>query len=171
MTREEPRRGAGVLFLLPHPDDEMGVFPWLRRAARTSRVRCVYLTDGGYGGQDIGVREAESRGVRARLGVHDVRFLGREAGIHDGQLHASLDRLVAVLPACVGDLPTPLEIYAPAWEGGHQDHDAAHLAGVWLARRTGAACHQFPLYTGNGQPGPLFRMFGPLGQLQFPSAR
>lgn len=157
-----PRHPSNVVFLLPHPDDEMGVFPWLRRAAQTSRVRCVYLTDGGYGGQDVGVREAESRGVLARLGVYDLRFLGREAGLPDGKLHENLARLAAVLPAALEDLAGPVDLYAPAWEGGHQDHDAAHLAGVWLAGRVGAALYQFPLYTGNGLPGPFFRMFGPL---------
>lgn len=41
----------------------------------------------------------------------------------------------------------------PAWEGGHQDHDAAHLIGRRLADRTGARAWQFPLYTGSALTG------------------
>ena len=162
IVQEQGHGAGGVVFLLPHPDDEMGAYPWLQRAARRGPVRCIYLTDGGFGGQDVARREAESRSVLAGLGVHDLRFLGREAGIGDGSLHAGLPHLRSALPAAFDGLPTPLEIYAPAWEGGHQDHDAAHLVGVWIAQRLGAGLYQFPLYTGDGLPGPLFRMLAAL---------
>jgi hypothetical protein len=39
-------------------------------------------------------------------------------------------------------------IHLHAWEGGHQDHDAAHVLALAYARRRGlvGVCRQFPLY-------------------------
>ena len=56
---------------------------------------------------------------------------------------------------------TPDEVYLPAWEGGHQDHDAGHLLGLSLAA-PGLRLRQFPLYQGAGLPGPFFRVMAPL---------
>ena len=55
----------------------------------------------------------------------------------------------------------PNSIYFPAWEGGHQDHDAAHLVGIALAEhyRILEYCYQFPLYTGVNLPSIFFRTF------------
>jgi hypothetical protein len=56
---------------------------------------------------------------------------------------------------------TPSRIYALAWEGGHQDHDAAHLITLALAKKYGVEkdCRQFPLYTGLGTFWIFFRLF------------
>ena len=152
------------LFLLPHPDDEFAVSAHLRDAIRAGKtVRGVYLTDGGWAGQDVGARERESLQVLARLGVPAtaVSFLGREAGLPDGALHAHLERARAAPRARLAGSPPPTRVVLPAWEGGHQDHDAAHLLGLALAQ-DGAVLRQFPLYHGAGLPGPLFRVMAPL---------
>lgn len=155
---------ARRLFLLPHPDDEFAVAGHLRDAVQTGdALQVVYLTDGGYSGQDVRVRERESLRVLARLGVasSSVVFLGREHGFPDGSLHAHLPRARAALHALVAATGVPDRVYLPAWEGGHQDHDAGHLLGLSL-EVPGASLRQFPLYHGAGLPGPLFRVMSPL---------
>src|SRR6185503_17138294 len=55
------------------------------------------------------------------------------------------------------------EVYTLAWEGGHQDHDAAHLVALAFAQRRGIPCHEMPLYNGYRSPGSLFRVMHPFG--------
>ena len=155
---------ARRLFLLPHPDDEFAVSAHLADAVRAGDdLLLAYLTDGGFSGQDVGTRESESLDVLAGLGVpaSAVVFLGREHGLPDGALHAHLPRARAALRDRLAAFGTPDEVYLPAWEGGHQDHDAGHLLGLSLAA-PGLRLRQFPLYQGAGLPGPFFRVMAPL---------
>jgi LmbE family N-acetylglucosaminyl deacetylase len=155
---------ARRLFLLPHPDDEFAVSVHLRDAVQAGdALRLVYLTDGGFSGQDVRIREDESLRVLARLGVpaSSVTFLGRMHALPDGGLHAHLSRARAALATLLGNWGAPDIVYVPAWEGGHQDHDASHLLGLSLAS-PGVQLRQFPLYQGAGLPGPFFRVMAPL---------
>jgi LmbE family N-acetylglucosaminyl deacetylase len=149
------------LFLFPHPDDEFAVAqPLADLRARGAAVHCVYLTDGGYGGQATDRRRGESLRVLAALGV-DAAAVEFHA-FTDGRLHDSLEPALAALMQSRQRLPPLDRLYFPAWEGGHQDHDAAHLLGVALASVAGVEARQFPLYQGAGLPGPLFRVMAPL---------
>lgn len=153
-------------FLLPHPDDEFAVSVFLADAVKAGdAVQVVYLTDGGYLGQDVAARESESLAVLARLGVpaSSVVFLGRQHGFPDGALHRHLERAEASLQALFAEVGEPDVMYLPAWEGGHQDHDAGHLLGISAAKPT-VELRQFPLYQGAGLPGPFFRVMTPLAE-------
>lgn len=55
-------------------------------------------------------------------------------------------------------------IYATAWDGGHADHDAAHLLAVALARIHGAELLKFSLYHKLGALGPILRCMAPIPQ-------
>lgn len=155
---------APLLAVFAHPDDEFAVFPWLRRAlADGRRVEAVWLTDGGWGGQDTARRRTESIAVLSGLGMAPARmhFCGEEWGITDGGLHLRLDEVV---PRVLERLGTACggEVLIPAWEGGHHDHDASHLVGIALARARDARMWQFSLYHGEGLPGPWFKVLSPL---------
>jgi LmbE family N-acetylglucosaminyl deacetylase len=153
-----------LLALFAHPDDEFAVFPWLQAAAHSGRdIHCIWLTDGGFGGQDIQRRNRESMRVLRRLGVDTagMHFVGASWNVPDGGLHLSLDDVVPRLVAKFGYLAPTAELLIPAWEGGHQDHDAAHLGGLALAA-AGTKLRQYSLYHGNGLSGPWFRVLSPL---------
>lgn len=142
---------ATEVFLFAHPDDEFGVFLALEEAARRGApILCLYLTDGAFAGQSSVRREAETRGVLKRLGVHlgGVHFIGRGRGFGDGRLHLHLDEALEAIALVLDDVSDIGTLYLHAWEGGHQDHDAAHLLGLAYAVRRGLvdACRQFPLY-------------------------
>lgn len=161
--RSDPADGS-VLFLLAHPDDEFGVFPWIEHALDQGRaVHCAWMTDGGWGGQDILRRQRESESVLSRMGVQRalMYFLGGQHGVADGDLWNQLERAVQELRARYSALPISQVVF-PAWEGGHPDHDASHLAGLSLARELGAEALQYTLYQGEGLPGPLFKVLSPL---------
>lgn len=157
--------GADAIALFAHPDDEMALFPWILDAASDgSRVHCVWLTDGGWGGQSIERRCEESRRVLVDLGVapEDMHFAGAELGIPDGDLHRRLPSAVDWLLGRFGHMSPGTSLWIPAWEGGHPDHDASHLAGHALARHSAIQPLQFSLYHGKGLPGPWFRVLSPI---------
>jgi LmbE family N-acetylglucosaminyl deacetylase len=155
------------VFLFAHPDDEFGVFAEIEAVcAAGRRALCIYLTDGALAGHYSERRNEESLRVLRKLGVRadDVAFLGCQLGVPDGRLANHLPKVSAGIDAIVDARQPFNRVYMPAWEGGHQDHDAAHLLGLALALKHGAIAFQFPLYHGAGLPGILFRVLAPLPQ-------
>jgi len=153
-----------LLAVFVHPDDEFAAFPWLRRALADGRaVDAVWLTDGGWGGQDMARRRAESVAVLSALGMDPARmhFCGEQWGIADGGLHLRLDEAVPRALERFGSVRGG-EVLMPAWEGGHHDHDAGHLVGIAVAQARGARMWQFSLYHGEGLRGPWFKVLSPL---------
>lgn len=153
-------------FLFPHPDDEFAVTALIRdRRAAGVRVSCIYLTDGAFGGQSPVRRRVEALRALAGLGViaEDVHFVGEENGIVDGFLHLNLDKALDALRALECFERAPAELFIPAWEGGHQDHDAVHLLGLALhSRLSESRLRQFSIYHGAGLPGPFFHVMQPI---------
>lgn len=158
--------GGTHLFLLPHQDDETPVLLEIERLARAGEPLCiVYLTTGQRNGNACPVRNRESLEVLATLGVpsESLWFLGAELQIPDGQLQMHLSPAWESLQRRFSDTP-PQSLHMPAWEGGHQDHDAAHLLAVTLAQQWGRLQEswQFPYYHGHKLIGILFKVLDPL---------
>ncbi|HEY0382325.1 MAG TPA: PIG-L family deacetylase [Candidatus Elarobacter sp.] len=129
---------SDVLFVFAHQDDEVGALSRIAFEARAGeRVWCAYLTDGGKHARPA-VRDAESLRVLARIGVDPLRveFVRDADGrIADGALVASLERARTMLLDWVrAHGIVPARIYTLDWEGGHHDHDAAHLVTLLVAR-------------------------------------
>jgi LmbE family N-acetylglucosaminyl deacetylase len=155
------------LFLFAHQDDEYGVYPVLEElVAAGEPIRVVYLTSGTLDGRPCARRNRESTRVLARLGIRgqDILFLGTQLGLPDGKLCQHVERAALALLDHCGAANRPTRIYTPAWEGGHQDHDATCIIACYLARAFSCiqASRQFPLYHGQGLPGSLWRTFAPL---------
>lgn len=148
-----------VLFLFAHNDDEFFVLPRLEReAAAGHSVVCVYTTDGAAYGESPQRRLAESQAVLERRGVgaESLFPLGFQLGVRDGTSFRHLDSLWSELLSVANGRKIS-RIYVPAWEGGHADHDAAHLLAVALARVCSADVFEFSLYHSHRALGPLFR--------------
>ncbi|HYU25306.1 MAG TPA: PIG-L family deacetylase [Thermoanaerobaculia bacterium] len=149
------------LFVFAHQDDEVAIATRIaREVAAGARVVCAFLTDGGA----PQVRDAESRAALQELGVHELIFVG----LPDGKLVEHLEEAYRAIEAIDAG-----EVMTLAWEGGHQDHDAAHLVALALAIARGVRCLEFPLYHGKGLWGPFFHVMKPLhgGQRRRLSAR
>lgn len=150
-----------VLFVMAHQDDEIAFASRIRLCvARGDRVTCLCLTDGA-ARIAASIRDAETRRVLARLGVDDYRVAPAHERIADGTLPDHLDAALQFVEAQRDEFD---EVVTLAWEGGHQDHDAAHLVAAVFARRRGLRCLELPLYNGLGAPGPLFRVNHPVGE-------
>ena len=122
------------LFLFAHQDDEYFVAPLL--AKDPAKALCVFLTMGDFHGTSCAVRNAESRRALRSLGVADeqIVFAGEKLGVPDNDLASHLPSVFAWLDTeCTG----AKTVFAPAYEGGHPDHDAACLLGYALAARAG----------------------------------
>lgn len=159
--------GRPLVALLAHPDDEFAIFPWLAAEAAAGRpVWCFWLTDGGWGGQDMQRREDESREVLRSFGitVGSFEFLGRTLGVRDGHLVDELERMIALVRERLARLGNRYTMLVPAWEGGHQDHDATHLIGLASSAASQGEVLQYSLYHGAGLFGPLFKVLAPLPQ-------
>ena len=153
-----------ALFLFAHQDDEFGVFYEIHQlVSRGDKVIVMYLTSGTPDGTPSHIRDAESLSVLKKLGVSEsnIVFWGTNAGIPDGDLCSHLDVAYRGIADLIAKAEAPEKLYFHAWEGGHQDHDAAYLLGVALGEHLGILdrCYQFPLYTGVGLPAAFFRMF------------
>jgi len=156
-----------AIFLFAHPDDEFGCYEIIRReVGRGNRVECYYMTDGGFGGQSVKVRQDESLHVLAMLGVsrERVHFFGRQYQIPDGLLAEHLQRATSLLACGLADNEPISSIYVSAWEGGHQDHDMVCVLGCVLGAqlKISDGVWQFSLYNGKGLRGSLFRVLKPL---------
>ncbi|MEO8176087.1 MAG: PIG-L family deacetylase [Sphingomicrobium sp.] len=155
------------LFILAHPDDEIAFAPIIHRlVGKRAPVRLVYLTDGSSGGPPA-VREAETVRALAWLGVaaSQLRFAGHEIGIPDGQLHCNLGRALEAIEQWCETSPSIDCIYTLAWEGGHPDHDAAHIvaAAFAAARGVDSRVRQIPFYRASDNwPAPIFTVGSPL---------
>jgi LmbE family N-acetylglucosaminyl deacetylase len=156
-----------AIFVFAHQDDEFAFLATFERLVRSgATVHCVYLTDGAFGNQSTERRNRESLRVLASLGVvpSNVHFIGQGLRIPDGSLHAYLMPAFKGLQECIERVRPVDEMYLPAWEGGHQDHDAAHLIGVITSIAFGLlnSTFQISLYNGHRLMGPMFRVMSPL---------
>lgn len=154
-----------ALLVFAHQDDEFGVFAVIDDCRqRGQRVVCAYLTHGA--GGSAARRNAESLRVLARLGVAaaDVVFAGDLLGIADATLPRHMAPAGAWLARWMGGFDKVDLICAPAWEGGHHDHDALHFLTARTAHALGlgATLRQYALYNAWRCPPPLFRVLSPL---------
>jgi LmbE family N-acetylglucosaminyl deacetylase len=153
------------VFVFAHQDDEFGVLAQIEvLVALGLPIWCVYLTNGAARGVNPAVRDAESTKVLAGMGIQRDRiiFAGTRLGIPDGALHQHLGRSLEALLEVLRPLG-PTELYVPAWEGGHHDHDCAHAVGLLAGRATGASdVLQFSLYNGAVTRGAWFSVLHPL---------
>jgi len=133
---------ARPLILIPHPDDEVvGCAVAIARAhAAGASVSGLYLTTGIPAQEQlwpwrrssyaklITRRREEAMRVATVLGISPAGFLEWPARA----LKSHLDQAMAVIERTVGERGTD-EIWAPAWEGGHQDHDVTNFLAARFA--------------------------------------
>ena len=124
-----------ILILAPHPDDEVVACGTaaMRAVAAGARVFVLYLTTGVPAAEDlwpwrreehtarVARRRAEAQAAAALTGLEPIGFLGwpsRRLRAHLDEAYAEVERALA---GCKADA-----IWVPAFEGAHQDHDAAN---------------------------------------------
>lgn len=158
--------GQRILILIPHPDDEtVGAAAAIARArAQGASVAGAFLTTGVPDARTAWIRDPKvhaawvqrrrDEGLRAaeRLGLEPLFFLDHPTRTLRLHLNVVLDTLRHAVEAWKPDT-----LWTPAYEGGHQDHDAANALGsrfaghlsVWEFAEYGRAGQQtFPAVNG-----------------------
>ena len=155
-----------ALFLFAHQDDEIGVLYQIEKEVKSgATVYCAYITSGVLFGEDPGQRNAESRLVLKSLGVdtEQILFQGEKLNIPDGQAYMHIKSLHIWLDTWTIQNDLPVTIYAPAWEGGHHDHDVLHAIAVKVGKnRLHSKVLQYPLYNSHGRKWGFFKVLSPL---------
>lgn len=136
--------GRRILLLIPHPDDEVvGCAAVIGRArAAGARVFGVYLTTGVPPEENAWFwarRRHPARAARRRTEAEAAaRLLGIEPvawqDVPSRRLKDNLSATAAQLDRAVSESGADM-IWAPAWEGGHQDHDTANFLASRLTER------------------------------------
>lgn len=135
---------ARILILIPHPDDEVvGCCAAILRArSQGARVFGLYLSDGLPAREELWPwarnARAEREALRWREAAEARDLLGLEEA---GRQHLPSRRLRLHLTEAAAHVDRALEtsgadiMWVPAFEGAHQDHDAANaLAATFAAR-------------------------------------
>lgn len=154
------------IFAFAHQDDEFGIYFEIEKClARGDSVYCIYFTDGALISSSL-KRNSESRMVLTRLGVkaEQVIFVGDELSVKDGRLHEKVLVCANWLYHFLIGLKGGREIYVPAWEGGHHDHDILNAIVVRCCRliSNDVQAYCFPLYRRSLHLPFLFTVMSPI---------
>lgn len=137
-------RARRILILAPHPDDEIVACGIAARRARAAGARLfvLYLTTGippredllpwhpfGYGAR-IARRHAEAREATHLFGIEPAGFLLTASR----GLIAKLDETAAAVERVLASTAADT-LWVPAFEGAHQDHDAANALAASFSER------------------------------------
>ena len=154
-----------TLILLAHQDDEIPIFNELLKIGRSSeKVMVIYLTSGTKSKIFDIRRNKESLRVLSKFNIleEQVVFLGSESLVFDGRLIFNLERIyLNIIKIC--EKYFVKKIICHAWEGGHEDHDAAYLIALAVSIKLNIlkSTYQFPFY--NGQNISVgYKLFNPL---------
>lgn len=150
----QPFPGLGdrqpILFLFPHPDDDLFVGGMLADLCQSPRpVHAGWLTSGGFDGRDR-IREMEARQAMEVCGLPAPRrhFLR----LPDGGLIRRFEDLVSRVGALL-EAVQPGAVFTPAFEGGHADHDAANSAVAYCLRtKPEIRQYEYPCYAPSDDP-------------------
>ena len=142
-SRHDPAPPGPVLFVFPHPDDDIFVGGTLSLLVRAGvRVHAAWMTSGGYDGLDQ-VRENEMQRAMDIAGVarrHLLRLL-------DGKLIGALEDACATLHLLIGEIE-PRAVIGPAFRGRPRRPRRHELRGAASCRRAGRSVpiFEYPCY-------------------------
>lgn len=139
-----------VAIILPHQDDEIGIFNFLSKKKNSStNIYFFYLTSGTFIKSKITkIRNLESIKVLNKFNISkkNIYFIGDDLNIYDQMLFDNYKKIIPILQSKLQKLKIDTLI-CPIWEGGHPDHDAAFLISKYMIKKLNIKnFFQFPLY-------------------------
>lgn len=149
-------------FILSHQDDEFAARHILElELQKKNKIIVIYLSNGCTENNRISdIRNEESKLALKDL-AEEIIFLGDILSIYDGHIIFNLNNIYTKLLEIISIYMNNIDcIYAPAYEGGHHDHDATNVivskisAHLDLIDKT----FQFPIYHGRKIPFGLFKV-------------
>lgn len=148
---------ARILVLIPHPDDEVVgcCTAILRSRGEGARVFGLYLSDGIPAREELWPWARAARAARASLRWREAAAARDLLGIEEaGRAHLPSRRLRFHLAAALEQVERALTatgaqiLWVPAFEGAHQDHDAANALAATV--RVRVPVWEFAEYNNSG---------------------
>lgn len=161
------------LFILPHQDDEFFIYPYIDYLKRRNFVvKIIYLTNGGYANHNPLTRAKESIVALAKINVSqkDIIFFGHENNIYDAEIFYKYEIISDFLNQFfLNNIDSIKKIIVPAWEGGHQDHDATNLIVQKITHKSKFKdkVFQFFLYNAHNISKPFFNVMTPISSKKY----
>lgn len=151
-----------AIFLFPHQDDEVGIFQKIVDELKDgNEVFCLFFTRSAIEKKNS-IRNSESTNVLLSFGVkkENILFVGQSLGIEDKSLHKHIHQAYQWLKDWLARHSDISNIYVPAWEGGHPDHDCLNAIAATLASQVSirGKIWQFPLYNARNCPPYFYRI-------------
>lgn len=137
------REAKRVLVLAAHPHDEFSIAATLRAHARAGDE--VWAAWFARDDRDDVEQLRRSEACRAAVGIGIAAEHLLFSDLDAMALPLQLAELVAAVRATVEQV-RPHVIFAPAFEGGHPDHDAVNFAVYEAALDSGAEVFEYPIY-------------------------
>ncbi len=155
------KRLEKVLCVLAHSDDEFGICAKIKRM-RDSGVDVSFV----WTSLHSQLRIEESRSAMRRVGINDdsMHFLNAGNIVSPVGFHGYVNKIMELLKSHNFD-----QIYIPAYEGGHVQHDLTHAATIAACRQYGfkGQIYEFGLYHLEGVHPMLFSLLpGPSPSIQ-----
>ena len=151
-----------AIFLFPHQDDEIGILQKIIDELKDeNEVFCLFFTRASNEKKNS-TRNFESTNVLLSYGVkqENIFFVGQSLGIEDKCLHKHIHQAYQWLKNWLAGHSDISNIYVPAWEGGHPDHDCLNAITATLAPQISikGKIWQFPLYNARNCPPYFYRI-------------
>lgn len=164
ITDKLPKKSA--IFLFPHQDDEVGIFQKIiDELQEENEVFCLFFTRASSEKKNS-TRNFESTNVLFSYGVkkENIFFVGQSLGIEDKSLHKHIHQAYQWLKNWLARHSDISNIYVPAWEGGHPDHDCLNAIAAVLSTQSNfkQKVWQFPLYNANNCLRLFYKIQSPL---------
>lgn len=155
-----------AIFLFPHQDDEVGIFQKIVDELKDeNEVFCLFFTRASNEKKNS-TRNFESTNVLLSYGVKkkNIVFVGQYLSIEDKCLHKHIHQAYQWLKDWLMSHSDIGNIYVPAWEGGHPDHDCLNAIAAVLSTQSNfkQKVWQFPLYNAYNCPSFFYKIQSPL---------
>lgn len=147
-----------IVYILPHYDDEIFVIPKIRSDLKNKHSLKFFFL------MNSSLRLRESVKFLGYLGVSKdhIFSIGEKLGTEDGSVYLHLEIIFQELCNYLKSIDPIDEFVCTAYEGGHQDHDAASILTRTLAKKFNSKILEFYLYNGYGTKGKFYRVAHPI---------
>lgn len=157
-----------IFYIFSHQDDEIGIFPQLKKDAINNEVFIFYFTSGAnkkIKKNTLTSRDKESIKTLTFLGVKkkSIYFIGKKLGIKCNELPYRAKEVTEYFENYLINFGKPDVIYTHSWEGGHEDHDTCNLIVRRIKKKFKIyKCFQYSLYNSYKTSIIYFRIFNPI---------
>lgn len=156
-----------ALLIIPHQDDEFFILPYLEYLIKCNRkIFVIFITNGKYDSHDPIIRMEESKRTLTHYGIKASNIInyGYDNSLEDAQIPFKMTAVHRFLNEFIDSHPFEIsEVIAPAWEGGHQDHDALNRIILNILRKKNKTniLRQYYLYNSFNISYPFYRVMHP----------